>query len=90
MERGCALLGYVPIGNIGMLLLATRLRNAATLPGGHVMRLVTESRWLQLPLPVWLSHLILFISLQVLKTEEGEFFLAARAISAPKWPFSPS
>lgn len=52
MERGCALLGYVPIGNIGMLLLATRLRNAATLPGGHIMRLVTESRWLQLPLPV--------------------------------------
>jgi hypothetical protein len=52
MERGCALLGYAPIGNIGMLLLATRLRNAATLPGGHIIRLVTESRWLQLPLQV--------------------------------------
>ncbi|BDA46239.1 probable phosphoinositide phosphatase SAC9 [Coccomyxa sp. Obi] len=51
MERGCALLGYVPIGNVGMLLLATRLRNAATLPGGHIMRLVTESRWMQIPLP---------------------------------------
>lgn len=92
MERGCALLGYVPIGNIGMLLLATRLRNAATLPGGHVMRLVTESRWLQLPLPVWLSHIPLdsFHFFASSKNREGEFFLAARAISAPKWPFSPS
>lgn len=52
VERGCALLGYAPIGNIGMLLLATRLRNAATLPGGHIIRLVTESRWLQLALQV--------------------------------------
>ena len=52
VERGCALLGYVPIGNIGMLLLATRLRTAAVLPGGHAVRLVTESRWLQLPLEV--------------------------------------
>ena len=52
MERGCTLLGYVPIGNIGMLLLATRLRTAAVLPGGHAVRLVTESRWLQLPLEV--------------------------------------
>ncbi len=52
MERGCALLGYAPIGNIGMLLLATRLRTAAVLPGGHAVRLVTESRWLQLPLQV--------------------------------------
>ena len=52
VERGCALLGYVPIGNIGMLLLATRLRTAAMLPGGHAVRLVTESRWLQLPLQV--------------------------------------
>ena len=50
VERGCALLGYAPIGNMGMLLLATRLRSAAMLPGGHVIKLVTESRWLQLPL----------------------------------------
>ena len=52
VERGCALLGYAPIGNIGMLLLATGLRTAALLPGGHAGRLVTESRWLQLPLEV--------------------------------------
>ena len=57
VERGCALLGYVPIGNIGMLLLATRLRTAAVLPGGHAVRLVTESRWLQLPLEVFNSNM---------------------------------
>ena len=52
LERGCALLGYAPVGNIGLLLLATRLRTAATLPGGHIVRLVTESRWMLLPLEV--------------------------------------
>ena len=57
VERGCVLLGYVPIGNIGMLLLATRLRTAAVLPSGHAVRLVTESRWLQLPLEVFNSNM---------------------------------
>ena len=52
MERGCALLGYAPVGNIGLLLMATRLRTAATLPGGHAVRLVTESRWMLIPLEV--------------------------------------
>ena len=52
LERGCALLGYAPIGSIGMLLLATRLRSAAVLPGGHLIRLVAESRWLQISLLV--------------------------------------
>ena len=52
LERGCALLGYAPIGNTGMLLLATRLRSAAVLPGGHTIRLVAESRWLQISLLV--------------------------------------
>ena len=52
VERGCALLGYAPVGNVGLLLLATRLRTAATLPGSHTVRLVTESRWMLLPLEV--------------------------------------
>eukprot|EP00884_Botryococcus_braunii_P003715 jgi/Botrbrau1/13344/Bobra.0158s0001.2 len=33
-----------------MLLVATRTRTAAMLPGGHAVRLVTESRWIQIPL----------------------------------------
>ena len=45
-----ALLGYVAIGSAGMVLLAARTRPAAVLPGGHVMRLVTESRWVTVPL----------------------------------------
>ncbi len=43
-----------------MVVLATRVRPAATLPGGHIVRLVVEHRWLQLPLqaspPAALPH----------------------------------
>ncbi len=53
IERGCALLGYAPIGHLAFVVLATRVRPAATLPGGHMVRLVAESRWLQVPLQVW-------------------------------------
>lgn len=56
LERGCALLGYASLGNLGMLLLATRLRTAAVLPGGHLIRLVAEHKWLQIPLQVHPSH----------------------------------
>ena len=60
VERGCALLGYVPIAGTAMVVLATRVRPAATLPGGHVVRLVVEHKWLQLPLqarpPAALPH----------------------------------
>lgn len=55
MERGQALLGYVPVGDVGMILLATRLRVAAVLPGGHQVRLVAESKWLHIPLQVPLN-----------------------------------
>ena len=50
VERGVALLGYAAIGSAGLVLLATRTRPAAVLPGGHVVRLVTESRWVTVPL----------------------------------------
>ncbi|KAK9827235.1 hypothetical protein WJX81_000601 [Elliptochloris bilobata] len=50
LERGVALLGYAAIGSAGLVLLATRTRPAAALPGGHVVRLVTESRWVNVPL----------------------------------------
>lgn len=56
IERGCALLGYAPIGLMAFVVLATRIRPAATLPGGHLVRLVAESRWLQVPLQVCLQH----------------------------------
>ncbi|KAK9818315.1 hypothetical protein WJX72_010447 [[Myrmecia] bisecta] len=56
VERGCALLGYAPVGNVGMVLLATRVRPVATLPGGHVVKLVAESKWLQVPLQEFGDH----------------------------------
>ena len=55
--RGSALLGYVPVGNVGLVLLATRIRDVLTLPGGHVVKLVVESKWYTVPLEVHLvSH----------------------------------
>lgn len=71
MERGQALLGYVPIGDVGMILLATRLRVAAILPGGHQARLVAESKWLHIPLQVGI-----FSSFPQLATRVGAGFRA--------------
>ena len=48
--RASALLGYVPIGNMGLVLLATRIRDVLTLPGGHAVKLVVESKWFTVPL----------------------------------------
>lgn len=39
---------------MAFVILATRVRPAATLPGGHLVRLVADSRWLQIPLQVCL------------------------------------
>ncbi len=55
MERGVALLGFAAIGSAGLVLLATRTRAAAALPGGHVVRLVTEHRWVTVPLQARLA-----------------------------------
>ena len=48
--RGAALLGYVPIGSVALLLLATRIRDVLVLPGGHVIKLVVESKWFTIAL----------------------------------------
>lgn len=52
MERGCSLLGYVAVGDVGLILIALKARCAALLPGGHQVRLIAESRWIQVPLRV--------------------------------------
>ena len=56
MVRGKALLGYVPIGGLGLVLLATRTRNVLTLPGGHAVNLVVESKWFTIPLQARSLH----------------------------------
>ncbi|KAL4449511.1 hypothetical protein ABPG77_007155 [Micractinium sp. CCAP 211/92] len=50
VERGCALLGYAVAGPTAGLLLATRVREKAVLPGGHTVYAVTDSQWTLVPL----------------------------------------
>ncbi|EFN60062.1 hypothetical protein CHLNCDRAFT_133330 [Chlorella variabilis] len=50
VERGCALLGFVAAGPAAGVLLATRVREKAVLPGGHTVYAVTDSQWLIVPL----------------------------------------
>jgi len=52
ITRGVALLGYAPVGNRGLVLLATRAKTVVTLPGGHEVKLVTGSKWATIPLEV--------------------------------------
>lgn len=52
VERGCALLGYAVAGPTAGLLLATRVREKAVLPGGHTVYAVTDSQWTLVPLQV--------------------------------------
>ena len=49
-ERACAVLGYMPLGSAAMLLLCLRSRPSVTLPGGHVVHTVMESKWTHIPL----------------------------------------
>lgn len=51
-ERGSALLGYVVAGPCAGVLLATRSKPKATLPGGHTVYAVTDSQWVIVPLLV--------------------------------------
>ena len=58
-ERGCALLGYVAAGGLAGVLLATRAREKAVLPGGHTVYAVTDSQWTLVPLQVRRCWLVL-------------------------------
>lgn len=51
-ERGYALLGYAAAGATAGVLLATRVREKAVLPGGHTVYAVTDSAWVMVPLQV--------------------------------------
>lgn len=51
-ERGSALLGYVMAGPAAGVLLATRSKEKAVLPGGHTVYAVTDSQWIIVPLLV--------------------------------------
>ena len=52
ISRGVAVLGYMAVGNRGLVLLATRTKTVVTLPGNHSVKLVTGSKWVDLLLEV--------------------------------------
>jgi hypothetical protein len=56
-ERGSALLGYVVAGPCAGVLLATRSKQKAMLPGGHTVYVVTDSQWVIVPLLVSAARL---------------------------------
>jgi hypothetical protein len=43
-------LGYAALNDVALMLLATRVRVAVTLPGGHQIMTVSESQWMRVPL----------------------------------------
>lgn len=51
-QRAAAVLGLAPLpaAGVAMLLLATRVRTAVVLPGGHDVFAVTEATWVKIPL----------------------------------------
>ncbi|EFJ45105.1 hypothetical protein VOLCADRAFT_94600 [Volvox carteri f. nagariensis] len=49
------ILGYVVIGQWGLLLVAEKFRVSAILPGTHEVKTVTKSHWLKIPLQINLS-----------------------------------
>ena len=50
------MLGYVLLGHVALLVMATRVRQAAVLPGGHVVRCVTDSKWIPLSVKVLVAR----------------------------------
>ncbi|GAX77587.1 hypothetical protein CEUSTIGMA_g5031.t1 [Chlamydomonas eustigma] len=52
MATGKNILGHIVIGNTALLLIAEKVRISATLPGNHVVKTVTVSKWFRIPLQV--------------------------------------
>jgi len=52
IAQGKAVLGYVVLGPVGLLLIAELARVSATLPGGHEIKTVSQSRWHRIQLQV--------------------------------------
>jgi hypothetical protein len=52
VAHGKALLGYAVLGPMALLLLAEGVRVSGMLPGGHLIKTVTQSKWVRIPLQV--------------------------------------
>lgn len=51
-----ALLGYVALGAIGCLLVATQVAGDSVLPGGHIVYTIAETAWIRIPLRITLPE----------------------------------
>ena len=49
-ESGCAVLGFVVLAGWVLVLISRRTRVSMTLPGGHEVHTVTDSKWFRIPL----------------------------------------
>ena len=83
-----AILGYTVLGNVGLLLLATKLRNPIQqLPGGGSVCLVEESRWekimLRNPQPISKLEAKNVADLQEFDIDGMYYFCEARDITRP-------
>lgn len=83
-ERGCALLGYAVAGPTAGLLLATRVREKAVLPGGHTVYAVTDSQWTLVPLQVR-GGVALLAGWQGCALRRGDGGWVRHAADAPAW-----
>jgi hypothetical protein len=52
LAHGKALLGYTVLGPVALLLVAEAVRVSGVLPGGHLIKTVTQSRWHRINLQV--------------------------------------
>lgn len=52
LASGKVVLGYLVLGPVGLLLIAELVRVSATLPGGHEIKTVSQTRWHRILLQV--------------------------------------
>lgn len=52
LAHGKALLGYTVLGPVALLLVAESVRVSGVLPGGHLIKTVTQSKWHRINLQV--------------------------------------
>lgn len=52
LAHGKALLGYTVLGPVALLLVAEAVRVSGVLPGGHLIKTVTQSKWHRINLQV--------------------------------------
>jgi hypothetical protein len=52
LAHGKSLLGYTVLGPVALLLVAESVRVSGLLPGGHLIKTVTQSKWHRVSLQV--------------------------------------